>query len=214
MSVIVPTITVETDEQYRLESLKLATFARRVHIDITDGEFAPVFLLSESQLTWPEGWDVDIHAMVTRPSEHLPQIIQLNPSLVVLHAEATEDLLPHFATLKQAGIKTGIALLKTTVPLTVEAAIKAVDHVLIFSGELGKHGGTASMMQLEKIRLVKKIRPDVEIGWDGGIKIDNAYTLTQGGVDVLNVGGEIANSLNPADTYNQLVKEINKHGVI
>jgi ribulose-phosphate 3-epimerase len=70
------------------------------------------------------------------------------------------------------------------------------------------------MMQLEKIRLIRKIKPNVEVGWDGGVNTENAYTLTQGGVDVLNVGGAIANSQNPAETYNQLVKEINKHGVI
>ena len=134
--------------------------------------------------------------------------------MVIFHAEASEDLLPHFAALKQAGIKAGVALLKTTVPATVQAYITEADHVLIFSGDLGKHGGIASMMQLEKVRLVKKIKPHVEIGWDGGVTVANAYTLTQGGVEVLNVGGEIANSENPVDTYNRLVKEINKHGVI
>ncbi len=214
MSVIVPTVMVETIDQLRESTTRLQPFVRRVHIDVSDGEFAPTFLLNESQLFWPEGWEVDIHAMVARPSEHLAQIIQLKPSMVILHAETQEDLVPHLQALKQAGIKPGIALLKTTVPATVEAAIQASDHVMIFSGDLGKFGGTASMMQLEKIRLIRKIKPEIEIGWDGGVKVDNAYTLTQGGVDVLNVGGEITNSANPAETYNELVKEINKHGVI
>jgi len=214
MSIIVPTIMAETVDQLRESTEKLQTFARRVHIDISDGEFAPTFLLNEGQLFWPQGWEVDIHAMVARPSEHLAQLIQLKPSMVILHAEAQEDIVPHLAALKQAGIKAGIGLLKTTVPATVQAAIQAADHVMIFSGDLGKFGGTASMMQLEKIRLIKKIKPDVEIGWDGGAKIENAYTLTKGGVDVLNVGGEIANATSPGDTYNELVKEINKHGVI
>lgn len=214
MSQIVPTIMAETVEQLQAAITRLQPFARRVHFDISDGEFAPTFLLSEAQLSWPQGWEVDIHAMVSRPSEHIQQLIQLKPNLVVLHAEAQEDLLPHIQALKQAGIKAGVALLKTTVPISVEAYIKEADHVMIFSGDLGKFGGTASMMQLEKIRLVKKIKQDVEIGWDGGIKVENAYTLAQGSVDVLNVGGEIANSDNPAETYNELVKEINKHGVI
>ena len=214
MSQIVPTVMVETVDQYRAETEKIGTFARRVHIDISDGEFAPTFLLAEDQLYWPEAWDIDIHAMVARPSEHIAKLLQLKPYLVIFHAEAQEDLLPHFATLKQAGIKAGVALLKTTVPATIEAVIKEADHVMIFSGELGHHGGTASMMQLEKVRLIKKIKPEVEIGWDGGVNIENAYTLTQGGVDVLNVGGAIANADTPADVYNQLVKEINKHGVI
>ncbi len=214
MSIIVPTIMAETIDELRASTEKLQPFVRRVHIDISDGEFSPTFLLNEAQLFWPEGWEVDIHAMVARPSEHLAQLMQLKPSMVILHVEAQEDIVPHLATLKQAGIKAGIALLKTTVPATVQAAIQAADHVMIFSGELGKFGGTASMMQLEKIRLIKKIKPEIEIGWDGGVKVDNAYTLTQGGVDILNVGGEIANAADPAATYNELVKEINKHGVL
>ena len=214
MSQIVPTIMAETVDQLREAEVRIQPFARRVHIDISDGEFAPTFLLNEAQLFWPEGWEIDIHAMVARPSEHLGALMQLKPSLVILHAEAQEDIVPQLQTLKQAGIKAGVGLLKTTVPATVEAAIKEADHVMIFSGDLGKFGGTASMMQLEKIRLIKKIKPNVEIGWDGGVKAENAYTLTQGNVDVLNVGGAIAKAENPAEAYNELVREINKHGVI
>jgi ribulose-phosphate 3-epimerase len=214
MGQVVPTIMAETADELREATVKIQPFARRVHIDVSDGEFAPTFLLNESQLTWPAEWEVDIHAMVSRPSEHLGQFMKLKPTLVILHAEAQEDIVPHLQTLKQAGIKAGVALLKTTVPATVEAAIKEADHVMIFSGDLGKFGGTASMMQLEKIRLIKKIKPDVEIGWDGGVKVENAYTLTQGNVDVLNVGGAISASENPAATYDELVREINKHGVI
>ena len=214
MSQIVPTIMAETVDQLREATVRIQPFARRVHIDISDGEFAPTFLLNESQLFWPEGWEVDIHAMVARPSEHLGQFMRLKPSLVILHVEAQEDIVPHLQTLKQAGIKAGVGLLKTTVPATVEAAIKEAEHVMIFSGDLGKFGGTASLMQLEKIRLIRKINPNVEIGWDGGVKIDNAYTLAQGNVDVLNVGGAISKSENPAESYNELVREINKHGVI
>lgn len=211
---IVPAITVETLDQFKVETEKIVGFAKRVHIDISDGEFAPTFLLTEDQLYWPDSWQIDVHAMVTKPSAHLDKIISLKPSLVIFHAEAKEDLLPVFTRLKGAGIKAGVALLKPTVPLTVEPLIKAADHVMVFSGDLGKHGGTASMMQLEKVRLVKKINPAVEIGWDGGVNVENAYTLTQGGVNVLNVGGAIAESTDAADTYEKLVREINKHGVI
>jgi pentose-5-phosphate-3-epimerase len=85
---------------------------------------------------------------------------------------------------------------------------------MIFSGDLGKQGGTASLMQLEKVRLIRAIRQDVEIGWDGGVNIENAYSLAQGGVDVLNVGSTIANAPDPKSVYATLVSEINKHGVI
>ena len=214
MSVIAPAITAETPEAYKASVERAMPFATRVHIDISDGEFAPSFLLPENQLYFPPQWQVDIHAMVARPSEHLAALIALKPSLIIFHAEITEDRAALVAQIKAAGIKAGVALLKTTVPSTVAEVIKLVDHVMVFSGDLGHYGGKASMMQLEKVRLIKAINPAVEIGWDGGVNIENAYTLTQGGVDVLNTGGSLANAEDPSATYTALTKEINKHGVI
>jgi len=214
MAVVVPTIMVETIDEFREASERIAPFARRIHIDISDGEFAPAFLLEESQLYWPTEWEVDIHAMVARPSEHLEKLIEMKPSLIIIHAEVEENIVVLLGRIKEAGIKAGLALLKTTVPATIADALKLADHVMIFSGELGKHGGMASMMQLEKVRLIKNINPSAEIGWDGGATIENAYTLTQGGIDVLNTGGVIAKAENPAETYQMMVKEINKGGVM
>lgn len=214
MSEIAPALTAETLDDYKAAVDRVHQFARRVHVDISDGEFAPNFLIAAGQLWWPKEFAVDIHAMVARPSEHVATLIGLKPNLIIFHAEAAEDILPVINQVKQAGINAGVALLKTTVPSTVAPLIQAADHVMIFSGDLGHYGGIASLMQLEKIRLVKAIKPDIEIGWDGGVNIENAYTLTQGGVDVLNVGGTIAKAENPATTFEALVKEINKRGII
>lgn len=211
---IAPAVLAETTDQFKQMMEKIHTLANRVHIDISDGEFAPTFTIGVSEAWWPQGWHADIHAMVARPSEYIDQLIALKCDLIIFHAEVQEDLLPLIQKIKSADMKAGIALQRATVPSMVEAYIKAVDHVMIFSGELGKYGGTASLMQLEKVRLVKAINPTVEIGWDGGVTIDNAFGLVQGGVDVLNVGGTIAKSADPGATYTALVSEINKRGVI
>lgn len=214
MAVVAPTILTETLDEYKASIDRLTPFAKRVHIDISDGEFAPHFLLGEAQLYWPKEWEVDIHAMVSRPSEHIAQLINLKPSLIIFHAEIQEDRAALVNQIKAAGIKAGVALLRSTVPSTLTDIIKLVDHVMVFSGELGKNGGTASLMQLEKVRLIKAINPAVEIGWDGGVNLENAYTLAQGNVNVLNVGSTISGAENAAETYAALTKEINKHGVI
>ena len=214
MSIIAPAVLAETLDEYKAIIETLQPFAKRVHIDISDGEFAPSFLLGEAQLWWPKEWEVDIHAMVARPSEHMAALIALKPSMILFHAEIKEDRAALIAQIKAAGIKAGIALLRPTVPSTVADMIKLVDHVMVFTGELGKYGGTASLMQLEKVRLIKAINPNVEIGWDGGVSVDNAYTLAQGGVHVLNAGSAISKAEDPAVAYATLTKEINKHGVI
>lgn len=214
MSVVAPAITAETADEYKAAVELLHAFTERAHVDISDGEFAPTFLIGAAQVWWPQEWIVDIHAMVARPSDHIQTLLSLKPNMVIFHVEVEEDLLPVMKQLQQADIKAGIALLRPTVPSTVASLIEAADHVMIFSGDLGHHGGTASLMQIEKIRLIKLINPNVEIGWDGGVTVENAFNLSQGGVDVLNVGATLANTDDPGGVYKTLVSEINKHGVI
>lgn len=214
MAVIVPAILCETEDDYKATVERLHPFAQRVHIDLADGEFAPTFTVGVNQIWWPQEWTVDVHAMVARPSQYVDALIQLKPATVIFHAEASEDLSPTMAKLKQAGIKAGVALLKPTVPSIVQPYIEAADHVLVFSGDLGHYGGTASLMQLEKVRLIRNIHPEVEVGWDGGANAENAFSLAQGGVDVINCGGAINKAQDPAVAYKQLVDEINKHAVI
>ena len=215
MSIITPAILATNPEEYKEQVEKIFPFAERVHIDVTDGEFAPNLTLPETQIWWPQEWKVDIHMMVARPSEHIDTIIQLNPNMVIFHAEVEEDLVPIFERLKnETMIKPGLALLRSTVPETVAPAIQAAEHILIFSGNLGEMGGRASMMQLEKIRLIKEINNNVEIGWDGGANLSNVFNLTQSGVDVVNVGSAIMNSQNPERSYKQMEAEINRKGAI
>lgn len=213
-SVIAPAILAENAQQYKEQVDRITGFAERVHIDLTDGEFAPTVTVSIPELWAPEGWTIDIHAMVNKLDEYVPKLITLRPHLIIIHAEAEGDVLGALKEIKRSGIMAGLALLRPTVPQTVEELIKEAEHVLIFSGELGKFGGTASLMQLEKIRLVKLINPNVEIGWDGGVMIDNAYSLVQGGVNILNVGGTIQKATDPPAMFAKLQQEISKTGVL
>jgi len=214
MGVIAPAVLAESPDDYKAQIERIASFTQRVHIDISDGEFAPTFTVNEAQVWWPQEWIVDIHAMVARPSDHLETLVSLKPHMIIFHAEVNEDIIPTLQHVKKFGIKAGVALLRSTVPNSVSAAIAEADHVMIFSGDLGKYGGTANMMQLEKVRLIRNINQSVEIGWDGGVTVANSYGIAQGGVDVLNVGGTIAKADDPKTVYATLVNEINKHGVM
>ena len=214
MPVVAPCVTVSDPEEYKASLERIHLFAQRIHVDISDNTFAPTTLLPPNQIWWPQEWHVDIHAMVARPSDHLETLISLKPNMIIFHAEVEEDIVPVLQHIKKFGIKAGIALLRPTVPASIVPAIEAADHVMIFSGDLGKNGGIASLMQLEKVRLIRNVRQDVEIGWDGGVTVENAYSLSQGGIDVLNVGATLAQAEDPATVYASLVNEINKHGVI
>lgn len=214
MATIVPCVTVSTPEDYKSSLERVHTFANRIHIDFSDGTFAPNQTVAANQIWWPQEWQADIHAMVADPTVHVDSFIALRPHLIVFHVEVKTDLIPVLQKIKSSGIKAGVALMKQTVPSDVAPLISAADHVMIFSGDLGKYGGTASLMQLEKIRLIRNINAAIEIGWDGGINLDNAFSLSQGGVDVFYVGGAIQTAADPGAAYAALVQEVAKQGAM
>lgn len=211
---IVPTILSDNKQDYRAQVERINTFTRRVQIDTTDGVFTQATTLDVTNVWWPNNWEADLHLMATKPSENLETILKLNPSLCILHAEASEDLLPIFEKLKAAGIKTGVALLPSTYPGDVKQYIDVVDHVLIFAGQIGVQGGQADLMQMEKIALIRNMKPEVEIGWDGGANLSNIRALSHADLDIINVGSAISGAANPAEMFQELVAEIDKNGVV
>ena len=112
MAEIVPTVLCENAEDYKLTIERLSPFAKRVHLDLADGEFAPTKTVELSEMWWPQDWQVDIHAMVARPSLYVDALVQMRPSLVIFHAEVDEDLQPSIQQLKASGIQTGVGLLR------------------------------------------------------------------------------------------------------
>ena len=72
----------------------------------------------------------------------------------------------------------------------------------------------SDLMQMEKIPLIRHIKPELEIGWDGGANITNVRALAHADLDVINVGSAIIKNENPARAFQELVAEIDKSGVV
>lgn len=216
MSIIVPTILCDNINDFNRTNALYSTFAKRIQIDICDGEFVSPKTISSEDIETLQNSTIsyDFHMMVKNPSKYLDKIISLKPNLVIFHAECSENLLPIFEKLKTAGIKTGVAILKSTFPGKIAPYIRVVDHVLVFAGSLGRQGGQADLMQVEKYVLIKNINKDVEIGWDGGINLSNIRELTHSGMDVLNIGSAISKAANTEEAFKELSAEADRKGVL
>jgi ribulose-phosphate 3-epimerase len=212
MVTICPTVTAYNAHTYRTQMERVEPFAKRVHIDLMDGDFAPTQSIEPDHVWWPDGLTADIHVMFRRPATSLPALIKLRPRLVIIHAEAEADFRQSANKLHEAGIKAGLALLQDTLVKKVEPHLKYFDHVLVFSGHLGHHGGEADLKLLDKVRQIQELHPHAEIGWDGGINDANAKQLVDAGVDILNVGGYIQDSTQPNLMFNNLQAAVKLDG--
>lgn len=209
MTTICPTITAEEPHGYRGQLERIEHFAVRWHIDVSDGILAPHKLIDLADLWWPANVQVDLHMMFKNPFEHLEVLIGLRPRLIIIHAEADGDFDAWADTLHAHGIQVGIAL-NPAIPIDlIVSSLEKIDHVLIFSGNLGYQGGSqADLSLLQKARQLREIKPTLEIGWDGGVNDQNVAAIAHAGVDVINVGGYIHSAHNPADAYASLVNAI------
>lgn len=205
---VCPAILASDAHEFRAQMESASRFAVRLHIDVSDGVFAPTKTIPIDQIWWPGGVRADLHVMHRRPFEHLRPMLALQPQMIIVHAEAEGDFEMFAQRAHQRGIQTGVALLPGTPPEILQQAIKDIDHVLIFSGDLGRFGGKADLSLLQKVQILKQMKPQLEIGWDGGVNDENARTLADGGVEVLNVGGYIHHADDPQAAYQHLRKNI------
>lgn len=204
MAVVCPTVTAFDTHEYRAQMELLEPFAKRIHIDMMDGIFAPTKSPPLETVWWPDGIVADIHLMYRQPEPHLDQLVRLKPHLVIIHALADVDHKAFAASLHKAGIKAGLGILPDVTVDSVRPILGSFDHVMVFGGRLGYHGSKADFGQLHKVGEVRRLHPDMEIAWDGGINDENAKRLAEGGVDVLNVGGYIHRAADPQEAYAKL----------
>jgi len=208
-STVCPTVTADTFESYQHQLNRLAGFALRIHIDVADGTLTPNSLVPLDQVWWPGGVWTDIHLMNSRPLDYIDTLLALSPQLVIVHAEGQGSFEEFALTMRRHSIETGVALLQETPVEAIVPALPLIDHVLIFSGTLGSYGGKVDLSLLDKVADLKRLKPQLEIGWDGGVNDKNVRLLAEGGVDVLNVGGFIQKSRHPEAAYATLISKLN-----
>ncbi len=203
MAEIAVTINSTTPDDYAARINRVKGFARRIHVDISDGQFSPVKSVGLAQAYGINGVALDLHLMVNHPEQQLENVLALKPALVIVHSEAEGDIKHVLEQCRQLGIKTGIAILAATTVDHILDLLPLVDHVLVFTGDLGHNGGVMDEGCLPKISAIKA-RAKVEVGVDGGVNTETGALAIAAGADVLDVGSFVHEAANPKQAYAQL----------
>lgn len=213
MPIICPTITSYSEEDYKKEIAKIVHVAHRIQVDLTDGVFTRQKSIRPEEAWWPVGFAADFHLMYKKPLLAVQKILPHKPNMVIIHAEANGDFGQVVDLCHNHSVRIGVALLPETPAETIFAALEDIDHVLIFSGNLGYQGNSqADLSLLDKVQNLKRAKAELEVGWDGGINDQNISQLVSGGVDVLNVGSFIQEAENPERAYKILERIADETG--
>ena len=181
------------------------------HIDVMDGLFVqnisfgmPVIKAIKKHAKKP----LDVHLMIVEPDRYIDQFKDVGADLLTVHLEACNHLHRTIQTIKEKGMKAGVALNPHTSIDMLGDIIQYTDLVCLMSVNPG-FGGQAfiehtyqKVSDLKALIRSKKAHTKIEI--DGGVNSQNAPKLIAAGADVLVAGSFVFRSENPLQIIGDL----------
>ncbi len=169
-----------------------------VHVDVMDGHFvpnltfgAPVAKKIKTNLF------MDVHLMVENPGNYVEAFKEAGAGMMTVHHEACPHLHRVVQQIHDAGMKAGVALNPATPVSVLEDMLDEIDYVLIMSVNPGFGGQKFIPQAVEKVRKLREMAPDLEIGVDGGVNAETAKQVVAAGANVLVAGSYIYKSDDP-----------------
>lgn len=205
---IVPAILVQ-DQKTFVERLRLVEgLATAVQIDCMDGHFV-------KNRTWYDAEPLDttlgieLHLMVSDPLStiwlwrRIPQLIR-----AIWHVEIPIDHAALIAECRKLGIECGLAISPETSVDKVAPYLNDIDAVLVLGVNPGWSGQALIPATLEKIAAIKRINPEVDVGFDGGATIENIKSIIEAGADRINLASALYQTPDPRETLRAILSSI------
>ena len=202
---VIPAIL--TNDPSALETMvhQAEAFTTYVQFDVMDGQFVP-----SQSITWkhlanlPMKLSWEAHLMVLHPEKYLPSFHQAGAQKVVFHYEATPSPREVISLAREIGLKVGLAVNPDTTVSTILPVVDEVDSVLFLTVHPGFYGSKFIPEVLDRVTELRRARPGVEIGVDGGIKENNINGVARTRVDVIYVGSAIFLQPQPGESFRYL----------
>ncbi len=166
-----------------------------LHLDVMDGHFVPNLTYGMpivSALRKLTVLPLDVHLMISSPSQYVSQFIDAGSDVITIHAEVQEPLAVTLESIRSEGVGAGIAINPGTSTKVVKELLPLCDLVLIMSVNAGFGGQSFNPVALDKLRMMKDtISPETLLEVDGGVNLSTIRSCRQAGADLFVVGSAI-----------------------
>ena len=183
------------------------------HIDVMDGVFVPNisfgFPVIKAIAKYAKK-PLDVHLMIVQPERYITEFKNVGAHILTVHYEASIHLHRTFQNIKEAGMKTGVALNPHTPVSVLEDILLDTDLVCMMSVNPGFGGQKFIENTYKKVAQLKQMIKDkgchtlIEI--DGGVDLHNYKKLLETGADVLVAGNTVFSSPEPLKTIEALMQ--------
>lgn len=206
---VIPAILAERENDFFYLIRQAEAFTDYVQIDIMDGIFVPSRSFSVPALNrLNTALDFEIHLMVKHPSAFMIQVRHRHVRKVLYHVESRVEHRDFIDQMNNRGMRTGIAVKPETPVEFFQNLVRFVDSILFMTVDPGYYGSPFKPEVLEKIKNTRDRFPDVLIGVDGGVSLDNLNLFVDAGVDYVCVGSRIFQGGDPGENYRKFLRNV------
>ena len=182
------------------------------HIDIMDGVFVPNISFGMPVLKSIDEYakkPLDVHLMIVNPEKYVEKFAELGSDILTVHYEVCMNNMHEVInSIKENGMKAGIAINPDTDVNVLEEFIKDIDLIIVmgvFPGFSGQSFIEETYQRCFEVKeLVMKYDSSALIEIDGGVTIKNAKKLIDNGADVLVSGSHVFKANNPTEIIQKL----------
>jgi ribulose-phosphate 3-epimerase len=186
--------------------------ADMLHIDVMDNHYVPnltfgPFICEQISAQFTTLL-LDVHLMVSPTDALITNFAKAKAWRISIHNDASTHLHRSLQLIKSYNIQAGIALNPATDPKVIAWCQEYLDYVLVMTVNPGFGGQELIKPVLEKIKYIKKQYPNLIIGVDGGVNVNNIKTLAKAGAQEFIAGNAIFNSADYKTTIKQMREQL------
>ena len=167
-----------------------------IHVDPMDGHFVPNLTIGPNVVAAIRGHVktfMDVHLMIAPAEPYIEAFAKAGSDMITVHAEAGPHLHRSLQSIRELGVKAGVALNMTTPVSIIEHILDDIDMVLVMTINPGFGGQKFTRSMVEKVRQARAMigeRP-IHVQVDGGIDPNTAPMVAKAGADVLVAGSAV-----------------------
>jgi ribulose-phosphate 3-epimerase len=183
------------------------------HIDVMDGVFVPNISFGFPVIKAIQKHakkTMDVHLMIVEPDKYIQTFKDVGADYLTVHLEACTHLHRTIQSIKNSGMKAGVAVNPHTSVQLLNDIIIDTDLVCLMSVNPGFGGQKFIENTYRKItdlkELILKHNSSALIEIDGGVDFNNYKKLVQCGADVLVAGNTVFSNENPLNAIAELKK--------
>jgi ribulose-phosphate 3-epimerase len=171
-----------------------------IHVDVMDGRFVPNLTMGAGVVRSLRGGTklpIDVHLMVEAPERLLDEFIAAGADCITVHQETCRHLHRILSTIRERGVRAGVALNPATPVESVSEVLDSIDLLLVMTVNPGFSGQRFIPASVEKIRRARQLLESVgaegrvELQVDGGIDLTTASAVVEAGATVLVAGSAL-----------------------